>query len=221
MIIFGDTKIYQLNFGMKSLIILNEYSDMIEQDNLTFLLYCGLVGSHPDIELDEIEGIVQGLDNPLELGNILVEHIKENLISELKIAEYQQKAIGELGLTLNDFYVLTPEEIDNIYNGYMKRKEIEVNLNRLAFTRALNNNSDYIELLEKQYERAFKEGLEDAGVKTTKLPINTIESAILIPKFAFELGATSPVSELTENPVIFSLRLPSPCLNAVAYSCAF
>ena len=58
MIIFGDTKIYQLNFGMKSLIILNEYSDMIEQDNLTFLLYCGLVGSHPDIELDEIEGIV-------------------------------------------------------------------------------------------------------------------------------------------------------------------
>ena len=157
MIIFGDTKIYQLNFGMKSLIILNEYSDMIEPDNLTFLLYCGLVGSHPNIELDEIEGIVQDIDNPLELGNILVEHIKENLISELKIAEYQQKAIGELGLTLNDFYVLTPQEIDNIYNGYMKRKEIEVNLNRLAFTRALNNNSDYIELLEKQYDIGSEE----------------------------------------------------------------
>ena len=30
--------------------------------------------------------------------------------------------------------------------------EIEVNLNRLAFTRALNNNSNYIELLEKQYD---------------------------------------------------------------------
>lgn len=157
MIIFGDTKIYQLNFGMKSLIILNEYSDMIEPDNLTFLLYCGLVGSHPNIELDEIEGIVQDLDNPLELGNILVEHIKENLISELKIAEYQQKAIGELGLTLNDFYVLTPEEIDNIYNGYMRREEIEVNLNRLAFTRALNNNADYIELLEKQYDIGSEE----------------------------------------------------------------
>ena len=160
MIIFGDNRIYQLNFGMKSLIILNEYSDMIEPNNLTFLLYCGLIGSCPNIELDEIEGIVQGLNNPLELGNILVEYIEKSLISELKIAEYQQKALGELGLSLDDFYALTPGEIDNIYDGYMKRKEIEVNLNRLAFTYALNNNSEYIELLEKQYEIGSEEERE-------------------------------------------------------------
>ena len=55
---------------------------------------------------------------------------------------------------------------------------------------ALKMDEELGKLLEKQYERAFKEGLEDAGVKTTKLPINTIESAILIPKFAYHFSDT-------------------------------
>ena len=55
---------------------------------------------------------------------------------------------------------------------------------------ALKMDEELGKLLEKQYERAFKEALEDAGVKTTKIPIKTIESAILIPKFTYHFSNT-------------------------------
>ena len=55
---------------------------------------------------------------------------------------------------------------------------------------ALKVDEELGKLLEKQYERAFKEGLEDAGVKTTKIPVNTIQSAILIPKFTYHFSDT-------------------------------
>lgn len=53
---------------------------------------------------------------------------------------------------------------------------------------ALKMDEKLGKLLSKQYERAFKEALEDAGVKTTKIPIHTIESAILIPKFTYHFS---------------------------------
>ena len=55
---------------------------------------------------------------------------------------------------------------------------------------ALKMDEELGKLLEKQYERAFKEGLEDAGVKTTKIPVNTIQSAILRPTFAYHFSDT-------------------------------
>lgn len=105
------------------------------------------------------------------------------------------------------------EVIDNIDTstpfGRARKKQIEREVRilrgrgRITREQLLNDaiNEEWIKtalkideklgkLLEKQYERAFKEGLEDAGVKTTKIPTNTIQSAILRPTFAYHFSDT-------------------------------
>lgn len=69
-------------------------------------------------------------------------------MSELKIKELYQQAIGELGLSLSDFYVMTPDEIENAYQGLICRKELEVNLIKTAIIEGLQGNTDIIHLLE-------------------------------------------------------------------------
>jgi hypothetical protein len=58
--------------------------------------------------------------------------IKPNLLSYFEIEELYIKAIGEMGIALQDFYQMTPKEIDLAYEGYLRRKELEANLTKLA-----------------------------------------------------------------------------------------
>ena len=127
MILRTQKQIYQVKFGLKGLILLNQIpNNLVDQDNLdlSLLLYCGLVSHYPFISFEEVQHIIQecnlsSLPNP-------------PFLSFLQIQELYTKAVGEVGIAPTEFLQMTPEEIELAYEGYLRRKETEANLFKLA-----------------------------------------------------------------------------------------
>jgi hypothetical protein len=90
-----------------------------------FILYCGLVSKQPAITFQEIDEII----NECDLSNL---DIAPTILSLFEVEELYTKAVGEIGITPNDFYSMTPGEIDLAYEGYLRRKETEANLIKMA-----------------------------------------------------------------------------------------
>ena len=94
-------------------------------------------------------------------------------MSQLEIDELYQQAIGEMGLSLNDFYTMTPKEIETSYQGFINCKELEVNLIKSAVVESLQGNLDTIYLTEP---RGYEVGnLEERQTVFTKLGIEEVE----------------------------------------------
>lgn len=131
-------KIYELKFGLKGLILLRENLDIVATEKLKFLLYCGLISQQPDITFQEIQEIIDECDlSFLE---------QPTLLSIYEIQELYTKAVGEVGIAPTDFYTMTVEEIDLAYEGYLRRKETEANLTKIAIM--TSNNEDLIRLTD-------------------------------------------------------------------------
>ena len=121
-------KIYELKFGLKGLVLLSENLDILATEKLKFLLYCGLVSQQPDITFQEIQEIIDQCDlSFLE---------QPKVISRYEIQELYTKAVGEIGIAPTDFYTMTIEEIDLAYEGYLRKKETEANLYKIALMTA-------------------------------------------------------------------------------------
>ena len=120
-----NRKIYEFNFGLKGLIIMRENADLVMANDTRFLLYCGLVSRQPAITFQEIDEIIEECD----LSKL---DISPNILSLFKVEELYTKAVGEIGITPNDFYSMTPGEINIAYEGYLRRKETEANLTKMA-----------------------------------------------------------------------------------------
>ena len=118
-------KIYEFNFGLKGLIILRENAELVMANDIKFLLYCGLVSRQPAITFQEIDEIIEECD----LSHIA---IKPFIPSLYEIEELYTKAVGEMGIAPNDFYCMSPGEIDLAYEGYLRKKETEANLIKMA-----------------------------------------------------------------------------------------
>lgn len=132
-------KVYEFNLGLKGLILLSQNTNLAE-DDIPFFLYCGLIRSHPSITFNEIDEIIQ----ECELSAILSYCYSPLSLNE--IGELYTKAVGEVGIAPADFYNMTVEEIDLAYEGYLRRKETEANLVKIAIlTRA---DKDLIRLTE-------------------------------------------------------------------------
>lgn len=135
-----NNKIYPVNFGLKGLIILAELSYKLTGDkvqDLPFVLYCGLISHYPDISFSQIKEILQGnSDISLDIPAIP---------TQLEVQELYTKAVGEMGISPNDFYQMTPQEIEWAYEGYLRRKETEANLMKIAF---MSDNDELIRLTE-------------------------------------------------------------------------
>lgn len=146
MIFKTKNQIFYVKFGLKGLIFLNESTNTTVNEDLNFLVYCGLVSLQPDITFDDVKEIIS--------TNDLTNFKKPNFIpSLLEIQELYSKAIGEMGMALADFYAMTPEEIDLAYDGYIRRKELEGNLIKLAVLESLNGNGQTIKISEeKEYQ---------------------------------------------------------------------
>lgn len=139
MILRTQNKIYWTKFGLKGLILLSQNINKLtdEESDLSFILYCGLVSHFPQISFKEINEIIEQCDlSSLEYPSIL---------SPNEIKELYTKAVGEIGITPNDFYQMTPEEIEWAYEGYLRKKETEANLTKIAF---LSTDDDLIRLTE-------------------------------------------------------------------------
>ena len=118
-------KIYEFKFGLKGLIIMRENADLVMANDIRFLLYCGLVSRQPAITFQEIDEIIEECD----VSKIDISH---TILSLFEVEELYTKAVGEIGITPNDFYSMTPDEIDLAYEGYLRRKETEANLTKMA-----------------------------------------------------------------------------------------
>ena len=118
-------KIYEFNFGLKGLIIMRENADLVMANDTRFLLYCGLVSRQPAITFQEIDEIIEECD----LSKL---DISPTILSLFEVEELYTKAVGEIGITPNDFYSMSPGEIDLAYEGYLRRKETEANLTKMA-----------------------------------------------------------------------------------------
>ena len=132
-------KIYEFNFGLKGLIIMRENADLVMANDTRFLLYCGLVSRQPAITFQEIDEIIEECD----LSKL---DISQTILSLYEVEELYTKAVGEIGITPNDFYSMSPGEIDLAYEGYLRRKETEANLTKMAII--TSQNDELIRLTE-------------------------------------------------------------------------
>lgn len=132
-------KIYELKFGLKCLILLRENLNIVATEDLDFLLYCGLISQHPDITFQEIQEIIEECD----LSSL---HQPANFLSLNQVQELYTKAVGEIGIAPSDAYAMTPDEINLAYEGYLRRKETEANLVKLAI--ASQGSEELIRLTE-------------------------------------------------------------------------
>ena len=119
-----NRKIYEFKIGLKGLIIMRENADLVMANDKRFLLYCGLVGKQPAITFQEIDEIIEECDLSFD--------INQDILSIYEVEELYTKAVGEIGMAPSDFYAATPEEINIAYEGYLRRKETEANLTKLA-----------------------------------------------------------------------------------------
>jgi hypothetical protein len=120
-----NRKIYEFKFGLKGLIIMRENANLVMASDKRFLLYCGLISSQPAITFQEIDEIIKECD----LSKL---NISQNILSLFEVEELYTKAVGEMGIAPNEFYSMTPGEIDLAYEGYLRRKETEANLTKMA-----------------------------------------------------------------------------------------
>jgi hypothetical protein len=132
-------KIYEFNFGLKGLIIMRENAELVMANDTKFLLYCGLVSRQPTITFQEIDEIIEECD----LSQIDISPI---FLSLYEVEELYTKAVGEIGIAPNDFYSMTPGEIDLAYEGYLRKKETEANLTKMAIM--TSQNDELIRLTE-------------------------------------------------------------------------
>ena len=132
-------KIYVFNFGLKGLIIMRENANLVMANDTRFLLYCGLVSRQPAITFQEIDEIIEECDlSKLDISPII--------LSIFEVEELYTKAVGEMGITPNDFYSMSPGEIELAYEGYLRRKETEANLTKMAII--TSQNDELIRLTE-------------------------------------------------------------------------
>ena len=58
-----------------------------------------------------------------------------------------EKAVGEIGLNIDEFYSMSPHEIDSAYHGYLMRQQLEANCFLIALRKSQDNKATLISLL--------------------------------------------------------------------------
>ena len=149
MIINFNGRKLMFEFGLSGLIYLskNSYSN----ENLIEVLYYGLIRKHPYLTSEDLTLISQNLsDEDKQAIKSLITEVPS--ISDKEIAGWYQQMVGEVGVSPNDFYKMTPEEMDLIYEGYITRKENDANIFLLALRAFKNNEKEILLKEERGYE---------------------------------------------------------------------
>ncbi len=158
MILRGDTY-YVFKVGLKGLELLGENVNYHVKDNLDFILYCGLIGQYPNITLREIHRIKDGLSEK-QVEKIQNYITQLTLVSPAELSGLYSKC-SEMGLNPEQFFSLTLEEIDLMYEGYLRRKELECNLFLIAINQSKNRPQELVSFIEnKGYEIGSQEERE-------------------------------------------------------------
>lgn len=161
----GGTFLFKL--GLKGLMYLSKVAYKDERTNFFDLLYAGLIANQPDIKREEVEDLVE----PSEIDSILamIDSKKVVIPPSREIEGWFKKGLGEIGLPLDSLYCLTPYELDLAYEGYLRRRELEANLTKLAFLQATRGDTTPIQVIPTQ--EVHKGSLQEREEMFTQLGI--------------------------------------------------
>lgn len=159
-----DGKTYQFEFGLLGLIYIRD--NPYKRENLTDILWYGLHRQHPYLTSEDISVLSQYVNN----DSAIHQYCKNSpFLSQAEVAEYYRQMVGEVGIQPSDFYQMTLQEIDMTYDGYITRRETDINLLLLA----LKTKKTEINLRsEKKYSIGSNEEREQVfqalGIKEEK-----------------------------------------------------
>lgn len=146
MIVVGDSY-YDFKLGLKGLELLSQNLDINEE--LDFILYCGLL-KYPNITIKEIEKIISNLSSE-QILQIKKSVDDADFISKEELTDLYIRC-GELGISPSEFFFLTPKEIDDMYEGYLRTKELESNIVLLAINQSKGKSNELIRFIpNKEY----------------------------------------------------------------------
>ena len=133
--------------------LLNGKPNLNVEENADFILYCALLSNEPRITLNDLRDIPAG--QRIELAREIL--AKPRLTNE-KINDLYLDAVGEIGISPNEVWSMTEEEINLAYEGYVHRQEFQANLMLLALHKAQNQSWANIKILE---DRGYSIGSEE------------------------------------------------------------
>lgn len=156
-IVMIRNKLYSLKFGIKSLIVLDEKSNVNEQEmrELQFFLAIQNNGVSFEESLELLKELQQTIDIDQLLSQVLdmslgvISNSSAICVSPTlgdQIEELYKKAVGELGIAPHIFYDMTPHEIALIYQGYIDKKMLEANLQMIANRKAKEEHPTLISI---------------------------------------------------------------------------
>lgn len=88
----------------------------------------------------------------------LAQEILQSKLTNEKIEELFSLAVGEIGISPQEAWLMTEEEIGLAYEGYIQRQTMSANLTLLALQKARNKSWNQITLLE---DRGYSIGTEE------------------------------------------------------------
>ena len=134
--------------------LLNGKPNLNVEENADFILYCALLSNEPRITLNDLRDLNIPAGERVQLARELL--AKPQPTNE-KIKDLYSQAVGEMGVSPNDVWSMTEEEIDLAYEGYIHKQELSANLILLALHKAQNKSWNNIQLLE---DRGYSVGTE-------------------------------------------------------------
>ena len=133
--------------------LLNGKPNLNVEENADFILYCALLSNEPRITLNDLRDIPAG-----QRVQLARELLAEPRLTNEKINDLYLDAVGEIGISPNEVWSMTEEEINLAYEGYVHRQEFQANLMLLALHKAQNQSWDNIQILE---DRGYSIGSEE------------------------------------------------------------
>lgn len=151
--------IYQVKFGIMSLISIFKLSYIEDEKELLKQKFCISQVARLDNTLLTFEEKEKLFDKFItdNFSRKMIEEVLSEAtvlalgdyqgINEILYDELYIKAVGEIGLSINEFNSITPAELDLAYCGYLKRQELIANCQLIAIRKSKDSNANLISLL--------------------------------------------------------------------------
>ena len=148
MVLEINDKIIPLKIGLKGSMLMDEIPNLNVKDNADIILHLAISPDDLNITPKQLRDLVPATT----LQDLAKELYNNYYVPQEDIRQLYSQAIGEIGIHPDGFWNMTKQEFDLAYQGYMRRKELEANLNLTALEKALNKDFSNIELEEDEQD---------------------------------------------------------------------
>lgn len=137
-----DGKIFWLKIGLRGIIYLQGLPEYDESD----VLIAALI-TPQELTVDEAKRLVS--QQRQKLSSYLPSLFEQvSSFHFCNVRDLYSRAVGEIGINPAIFFQMSPDEIELAYKGYLRKKELEANLMKVAMLEALAGDHSQIKVLE-------------------------------------------------------------------------